>query len=33
MRSSISFQRPDGKTVQGYLAEPTSATGVVVIQE
>jgi carboxymethylenebutenolidase len=36
MGSSISFQRPDGKTVQGYLAEPaepTGAPGVVVIQE
>ncbi|WP_342619377.1 dienelactone hydrolase family protein [Rhodoferax sp. GW822-FHT02A01] len=36
MGSSINFQRPDGKTVQGYLAEPAQAAGapgVVVIQE
>jgi carboxymethylenebutenolidase len=36
MGASISFQRPDGKKVQGYLAEPvqtTGAPGVVVIQE
>ena len=36
MGSSISYQRPDGKTVQGYLAEPAQAAGapgVVVIQE
>ena len=36
MGSSISYQRPDGKTVQGYLAEPAhgaGAPGVVVIQE
>src|SRR5439155_19947422 len=31
----ISFKRPDGQSVQGYLAEPTggSGPGVVVIQE
>ncbi len=36
MASTITFQRPDGKSVQGYLAEPAQATGapgVVVIQE
>jgi carboxymethylenebutenolidase len=39
MGSIVSFQRPDGKTVQGYLAEPaTSADGkvspaIVIIQE
>ena len=36
MASMVSFQRPDGKTVQGYLAEPahsTHAPAIVVIQE
>lgn len=40
MPKTISFQRPDGKTVQGYLAEPEGASAngaaapaVVVIQE
>src|SRR2546428_13296858 len=35
MGQTISFKRPDGQSVQGYLAEPTggSAPGVVVIQE
>ena len=39
MGSIVSFQRPDGKTVQGYLAEPAASAGgkaapaVVVIQE
>jgi carboxymethylenebutenolidase len=36
MGSMISFQRPDGKAVSGYLAEPAQAAGapaVVVIQE
>ncbi len=36
MGSMISFQRPDGKAVSGYLAEPAQASGapaVVVIQE
>lgn len=35
MGQMISFRRPDGQSVQGYLAEPTggSAPGVVVIQE
>lgn len=36
MGSMISFNRPDGKTVQAYLAEPAQmddAPGVVVIQE
>lgn len=38
MGQMIHFPRPDGQTVQGYLAEPASATaagapGVVVIQE
>jgi carboxymethylenebutenolidase len=36
MASLIEFQRPDGQTVQGYLAEPAQASGapaVVVIQE
>ena len=37
MGSSVEFKRPDGKTLQGYLAEPAdraaaaSAPGVVVI--
>lgn len=37
MGSNVEFRRPDGQTVSGYLAEPSSATGpapaVVVIQE
>jgi carboxymethylenebutenolidase len=36
MASMVSYQRPDGKTVQGYLAEPAQASdapAVVVIQE
>jgi len=36
MTRTISFNRPDGKSVQGYLAEPADAAGapaVVVIQE
>ncbi|WP_119352364.1 dienelactone hydrolase family protein [Azohydromonas sediminis] len=34
MGSTIEFARPDGKTVQGYLAEPaTPGPGIVVIQE
>jgi len=35
MGQMISFRRPDGQSVQGYLAEPAggSAPGVVVIQE
>jgi carboxymethylenebutenolidase len=36
MGQTVSFQRPDGQTVQGYLAEPVKpagAPGVVVIQE
>ena len=36
MGSTVSFKRPDGQSVQGYLAEPAQATGapgVVVIQE
>lgn len=36
MGTMISYQRPDGQTVQGYLAEPgngSGAPGVVVIQE
>jgi len=36
MGQTVSFQRPDGQSVQGYLAEPPSpqgAPGVVVIQE
>lgn len=36
MGSTVEFQRPDGKTVSGYLAEPAQAAGapaVVVIQE
>ena len=36
MGKTVSFQRPDGQTVQGYLAEPAApagAPGVVVIQE
>ena len=36
MGTTTSFDRPDGKTVQGYLAEPAQASGapaIVVIQE
>jgi carboxymethylenebutenolidase len=36
MGTTISFNRPDGKTIQGYLAEPAAAAktpGIVVIQE
>ena len=36
MGNSISFNRPDGKALPGYLAEPASPAGapaVVVIQE
>jgi len=36
MGSNVTFKRPDGKGVQGYLAEPASSTGapaLVVIQE
>jgi carboxymethylenebutenolidase len=36
MATTVSFQRPDGQDVQGYLAEPARAAGaraVVVIQE
>jgi carboxymethylenebutenolidase len=36
MAKTIEYQRPDGKTVKGYLAEPTAASkapGMVVIQE
>lgn len=36
MGSMVSFQRPDGQTVQGYLAEPAQPSGapaIVVIQE
>ena len=36
MGQTITFQRPDGQSVQGYLAEPANAAGapaVVVIQE
>ena len=36
MGSNVAFKRPDGKTVQGYLAEPAHAGGapaIVVIQE
>jgi carboxymethylenebutenolidase len=36
MGSTVKFQRPDGQTVQGYLAEPAHAAGapaIVVIQE
>ena len=36
MGHTVTFQRPDGQSVQGYLAEPSSpqgAPGVVVIQE
>ena len=36
MGSTISFKRPDGKPLQGYLAEPAQADGapaVIVIQE
>ena len=36
MGTMVNFQRPDGKTVQGYLAEPANTSGapaLVVIQE
>ena len=36
MGKTVSFKRPDGQSVEGYLAEPASpagAPGVVVIQE
>src|SRR5580698_10670485 len=36
MGTTVSFSRPDGKSVQGYLAEPQHAKGaaaIVVIQE
>jgi len=35
MGQTISFKRPDGQSVQGYLAEPAggSGPGLVVIQE
>ena len=36
MGTTASFNRPDGKTVKGYLAEPAHPTGaaaIVVIQE
>jgi len=36
MGTMVNFQRPDGQTVQGYLAEPATGSGapaVVVIQE
>ena len=36
MGTTVTFQRPDGQSVQGYLAEPANAAGapaVVVIQE
>jgi len=36
MGNTVTFKRPDGKELQGYLAEPANATnapGVVVIQE
>ena len=36
MGTTINFKRPDGQSVNGYLAEPAQATGapaVVVIQE
>ncbi len=36
MGNMVTFQRPDGQSIQGYLAEPTPAVGapgVVVIQE
>src|SRR5919197_2769088 len=36
MSKTIEYKRPDGKTVKGYLAEPTvgsKAPGMVVIQE
>ena len=35
MGTTVSFQRPDGQSVQGYLAEPARAAGaraIVVIQ-
>lgn len=36
MGTTVTYQRPDGKTIQGYLAEPSdnsSAPAIVVIQE
>lgn len=36
MAKTIEYKRPDGKTVKGYLAEPSAASkapGMVVIQE
>jgi carboxymethylenebutenolidase len=36
MATTVTFKRPDGQMVQGYLAEPAHAAGaaaVVVIQE
>ncbi len=36
MASTVTFKRPDGQIIQGYLAEPKQAAGaaaVVVIQE
>src|SRR6202051_345873 len=36
MATTVTFKRPDGQSVQGYLAEPEHATGsaaIVVIQE
>ena len=36
MGHMVNFERPDGKSVQGYLAEPTQPKGapaIVVIQE
>lgn len=36
MGTIVSFQRPDAKSVQGYLAEPSQNSGspaIVVIQE
>ena len=36
MGSTVSFQRPDGQSVNGYLAEPAAPKGapaIVVIQE
>jgi carboxymethylenebutenolidase len=36
MATTVTFKRPDGQTIQGYLAEPehaADAAAVVVIQE
>ena len=33
MGTMITYQRPDGQSVNGYLAGPTTAQGIVVIQE